>query len=581
MRAGLAELDMLRGFAERLRNAGHGEKDGIVAEATHWLGCSAPTFYRRLREIGAAKERKLRSDKGDSKISYDELLTLSTLWSGAGCRRVNGKWLGSVDDAIDMALSNGWLTTRISGATALRLFTQYDLHRKQVGAPRPHTQLQSLHPNHVWQVDPSICIVYYSQRDGVRVLDERQFYKNKPDYVAKMTPLRVWRYVQTDHYSGSIYARYFEALGENQAVLFQFLMSAMLPTNAAHIMRGVPYCLIWDKGSANTSHGIQELLTALQVRHWAHTQGNSRAKGQVENGNNIVETRFESRLAFTRVPTVEQLNERLDDWLIAQNACAIHSRHGHTRYGLWQTVQASQLRNRPDEQICRELLTSKPEPRTVRGDLTVQWQGRTYGVDHVPDIRVGEVLQVVVNAYRAPAICIVREDAEGKTRFHVCEPQETNAAGFSVLAPIIGEAYAAKPDTGADKARKAQNQLAYGTADSGEVEKLRAKGVPAHEGRFDVWKDIAAKAAAAPQHIARRGTDLHVPNPVQVELKPLSLVEALRALREWLGRPISSPERELVAEWYPQGVPETDLGEIVNRLSQPAQEERPRLALVR
>lgn len=587
MHAGeLAELDMLRRYADRLRDADHGSRAAIVAEAASWLQCSQPTLYRRLREIGWTSGRKVRTDKGDSRVAYNELLALSAMWASASARRQNGKWVLTMQDCIDMARANGQLTVDISPATALRLMQQHGLHRDQVAAPTPHVQMQSLHPNHVWQIDPSVCIVYYSQRDGVRVLDEKKFYKNKPQYVEKMTPLRVWRYVCTDHYSGALYARYFSAAGENQETLFQFLMSAMQPQDSRHLMRGVPHCLVWDAGSANTSHGIQQLLTALQVRHWAHVPGNSRAKGSVENGNNLVEIHFEGRLSFRSVPSVEELNAHLDDWLIAWNSTRKHSRHGHTRYGLWQTIQQSQLRLRPDEATCRALLTSRPEPRLVRGDLTISYAikghgSAQYSVEHVPNVRVGDQLQVVVHAYRAPAICVVQQDAEGRTRFIECTPIETNAAGFNITAPVFGESYARKGDTAADTARKDQAEAAFGTRDVAEAEKARAGGAVAFGGAIDPFKDVREAAAAAPAHIVRRGSEMNLPNPVQIELKPLSLVEALRALREWLGRPIAADERQRIEQWYPQGVPETELQDIVNRLSQPAQEERPRLAIVR
>lgn len=585
MHAGeLAELDMLRRIADRLRNAGHGGKDDIVSEATQWLGCSAPTLYRRLRDIGWTSGRKQRTDKGDSRVAYNELVELSAMWASE--RRLNGKWVGTLDDVISMARSNGKLSVDISAATASRLFQLHGLHRNQVSQPAPHVQMQSLHPNHVWQVDPSLCVVYYSQKDGVRVLDERKYYKNKPAEVARFTPLRVWRYVAVDHYTGALYARYYEASGESQETLFRFLMDAMAPSDTRHIMRGVPHCLVWDAGSANTSHGIQQLLTALLVRHWAHTPGNSRAKGSVEQGNNLVEVRFEGRLRFKKVPSVEELNADLADWLVWLNATQEHTRHQHTRYGLWQTILQTQLRTRPEEAVCRNLLTSRPEERLVRGDLKVQFAVKGHGsaeysVEHVPNIRVGDKVQVVVHAYRAPAICVVQQDADGRTRYIECEPVQTNAGGFDITAPVFGEAYKRKADTVADEARKAQADAAYGTRDVAEAEKLRAKGAPAFGGAIDPFKDIRESAAQAPSHIVRRGTELHVPNPVQIEVKPLSLVVALRNLREWLGRAITPAEREQISQWYPQGVPETDLQDIVNRLSQPIQEERPRLAIVR
>jgi hypothetical protein len=306
----------------------------------------------------------------------------------------------------------------------------------------------------------------------------------------------------------------------------------------------------------------------------------------VENGNNLVERGFEGLLGLCHLPSVEELNAELAPWLIKFNATEIHGRHKHTRYGLWQTIQTHQLRDRPAEENCRNYMTSKPEQRTVRGDLTIQFAvpghgSLSYSVADVPNVCVGKVLQVVVHAYRVPSICVMQEDVEGLLQFIACDPIQTDAAGFPLGAPVFGQNYKRHADTVADTGRKAISQLAYGTTDSAEVDKLQAKGIAAFNGEIDPFKHVREAAAAAPSHMVRRGTELHVPNPVQIELKPLSLVEALQNLRVLFGRPIKPEERELLAQWYPQGVPETDLQDIVNRLSQPIQEERPRLAIVR
>jgi hypothetical protein len=403
-----------------------------------------------------------------------------------------------------------------------------------------------------------------------------------------MNPLRVWRYVQTDHTTGAIYARYYALKGESSESVFEFLMDAMAPRDPRHIMRGVPRQLERDAGSANKSHAVQHMLTALQVRHWSHVPGNPRAKGQVEQGNNLVELDFEGRLPFCAVPSVEELNSHLDEWLVAKNSEPFY-RDGKllgSRYGLWQMIRAEQLRFRPERAQCELLLQSKPEPRVVRGDLTISFSVKGHGsarysVEHIEGISNGDTVDVVVSAYHAPNICILRKDDENRVRYVECTPQQVDHFGFPIDAPVIGERFAAKAETPADTRRKDLAEIAYGTRDLAEARKAKDKGVVPFDGRIDPFKDIREAAALAPSHIVRRGTELHVPNPVQIELKPLSLVEALQNLRVLFGRSIKPEERELLTQWYPSGVPETDLQDIVNRLSQPIQEERPRLAIVR
>lgn len=134
---------------------------------------------------------------------------------------------------------------------------------------------------------------------------DREFYKNKLENYAKVK-FKVYRYVMYDRASGAIVPWYTEAAGENQHSLFNFLMFAW-GQQAGRLIHGVPYFLLWDKGSANTSAAIKELLRQLEVTPLEHEAGNSRAKGGVEGANNIVETQFESRLRFEPVEDVAQL----------------------------------------------------------------------------------------------------------------------------------------------------------------------------------------------------------------------------------------------------------------------------------
>ncbi|MCD2164674.1 hypothetical protein [Comamonas koreensis] len=69
-----------------------------------------------------------------------------------------------------------------------------------------------------------------------------------------------------------------------------------------------------------TKHAIKSLLASLEVEAITHEAGNSRAKGGVENANNIVETQFESRLRFEPVNSVAELNATAQAWAEAYNA---------------------------------------------------------------------------------------------------------------------------------------------------------------------------------------------------------------------------------------------------------------------
>ncbi len=169
-------------------------------------------------------------------------------------------------------------------------------------------------------------------------------------------------------------------------------------------MHGVPEILMMDAGSANLSGLFLNLLERLGVRHLTHLPGNPRAKGQVEQCQNLVETQFEGRLAFHRVTCVEQLQQAADRWRRHYNAWAVHTRHGRTRNTMWLTINEDQLRIAPPLELLRELVTTKPEERVVRADMTdthaVKGFGRrTYALHMLPGVVPGMRVRVVGNPY--------------------------------------------------------------------------------------------------------------------------------------------------------------------------------------
>lgn len=591
MDGALAEIDYLRSVVARLQRAGHGGMGKVIAEAEAALGVSRQTVFKRLRKVGWSSGRKIRADKGDSRVSKDEVIAVAAIM--AASRRQNGKLLLPVCDAIDIAIANGRLEERVAPDTMLRLMRLHSCHPDMLAAASPHVNMRSLHPNHVWQLDASVCVLYRLNNGKVGVMDQRKFNERKPRELAKIINDRVLRYAVTDHSSAELYGRYYETAGEDQETLFDFLMHAFANSpEKGCLMHGVPSMLVWDAGSANQAHGIRNLLTMLMVRHWAHVPGNPRAKGQVERTHDIIERKFEGRLAFTRIDSVAQLNAHFVPWMKAMNGNAKHSRHGHTRSAVWQLIKPEELRLAPPVEICRELTIARPQPRTVKGNLTISfackgYDSAFYDVSSLANIRVGDQVMVASNPYRSPSILIIGEDESGGVCYTPIEPIARDQYGFAYSSPVFGESYRAPSDTIADTARKEVNELAYGERDTLDAANARAKGRLAFDGEIDPFADVRKKAAEVPAHIQRRGTELHVPNPVQTELKPLSHVQALFELRARLGRAVEPSEATLVQELYPDGVPETEFDQLVDRITNPQAtepalvEERPRLFAVK
>ncbi len=359
--------------------------------------------------------------------------------------------------ALEMLIADG-KAPRVSAATVARVMKQNMCHPKQLATPSAHTQQKSLHPNHVWQVDASVCVLFYLPKGGMQVMDEKKFYKNKPANVKKIENDRVIRYVMTDHYSGSIYVEYVYG-SESSENLIEIFLNAIQKRSAQEPMHGVPNILYTDKGCANTSGLFRNLLERLDVTFIPHATGNSQAKGQVENAQNIVETQFEGRLRFMQINNIQELNAQATAWRMYWNETKIHSRTKRSRNAVWQTIKPEQLRIAPPMELCRELISTVPVEKTVKANLTVShaiqgYGSQDYDVRHVDGVYPKAKLQIVVNPYRAPCIDVLTKDQHGNEVIFTCEPMQVDWVGFGNDAAIIGEEIKAMPQSKIDENRK-------------------------------------------------------------------------------------------------------------------------------
>ncbi|MBI2397704.1 MAG: DDE-type integrase/transposase/recombinase [Xanthomonadales bacterium] len=564
-------LSILQPLMLKLEDDGsHGSRGALVRDAANKLSCSPQAVWQDLKSLGYASDRKQRNDAGRSAVPDKEVMKVAGIISAA--YRDNDKRLMSIGAAMQKARANGLLTVACSERTMARRMMQLKVHFRQVERPSAHVRLRSNHPNHVWEIDPSLCVLYRlpDGRVGVMRADDELIYKNKLENLEILhRSKKLWRYVQWDHASSAIFVRYFETPGESTEVLFDFLVEATSKRDR-FLMHGWPSLIYWDKGSANRSAPIKNMFSHLGVRHETHKARAARAKGGVENANNLVECQFESGLAFMGVPTIEELNRLVDDWQIDLNSMAICSRHGHTRYGAWQMIRSEQLLIGPPAEELRMLLNSAPVERKITGDLCVSFGGLRYSVEHIADLSAGDQVRVSTNAHRKPNVWVIAKDRGGIERYTECTPMQKDQFGFYEGAATIGEEYKPHVERPVDVARKDLREMAFGTRDENEAIAARKRGRVAFDGAIDPYKHIADRKSQLPQFMQRRGTEMDVPTPVQIELKPLDHVAALKALASILRRRITPEENALVAQLFPAGVPEDEINALAERINAPA-----------
>ncbi|VFR73345.1 Phage transposase [plant metagenome] len=558
---------------------GHGRKEGVYVAACAELGISRPTLLRALGEVALRAPRRRRSDAGKVALPRREAVVISALLMES--HRKNSKRLLSIGQAVEILRANPSEGVRaecvdtstgevkpLSDSAVTRALRHYGLHPDQLLQPSPAVELRSLHPNHVWQIDASMCVLYYlnartEQESGLQVMERDRFYKNKPKNLKTIENDRVWSYEVTDHNSGAIQLTY--VLGAESGANLSESFIQFIQQHEGEPFYGVPLILMMDMGSANTSGLFTNLARRLDVQVIPHAVGNARATGQVEKARDIIERSFEPGLKLQRVDGLDMLNAKARLWSRWYNETKVHSRHGRTRFAQWMTIGADQLRVAPPIELCRELLTHAPVKRKVNDYLRVEFKGRQFDVSSVPRIMVGESVHVTYNPYRSDQAYIIDTDAEGKELLYPVALVQRDDAGFATTANVIGEDYRRHADTVADINRKEVEQVAMDapTLDAAAAAR-KAKALP-FGGRVDAMRVI--EQAPKQTYLPRRGTDLQVETTVAVAAP--AILTHFHAATELARRGLQM-NPELVAtlrSLHPDGVPELELDALQARLT--------------
>lgn len=569
---------LIHAAASELLAAPHGSKSRIAARLAEQMGCSVQTAYRRLSAVVATvKPRKRRSDAGDLSLSRDEARDIAALVEET--RRLTGSGALPIEEAVEILRANGRIEAArvdrgsgewnpLSTSAICRAIRHYGFHPDQLSAPSPATRLSSPHPNHCWQIDPSVSRQFYLADDGTRWMRSSEFYRGKPDNFARISDKRLWRYVITDHCSGCI--ELFYVLGsETSANLLSALIYAMTQRSDG-TMHGVPKMLMMDPGSANKAGSTGTLIEACGIELIINERENARAKGQVENANYIVETHFEAALKL-RAPacSLDEINGLAWQWSRAYNATRVHGRTGMTRRDGWLRITPEQLKLAPAVEVLRQLGTGKPKSCVVR-DCMIQFRGHSYDVCGVPGLINRQRVDVVLNVLdpEGSVRVLMPGELHGRPMHYVVPKIARDEWGFLETAARIGTEFKARPETPADAARKELDRVAMAVENDAEAAAVRKAKRLAFGGQVDPMKHLREASIApalpragtaapinAPQVVAAQRIE---PPPVRAEIPPLNHVEAAMRLKPLVERAgcVWTPELYArTAERWPDGVP--------------------------
>ena len=523
-----ARAQIIHQLAEDMRTGERKERTALVRRAALALGLDPKSVYRLLREAGWESGRKTRRDAGQSAVDEDLALAVGGLVKQA--TRANGKRTLTIEGTRRLLAAQGYGVadaetgeiTMPSSKTLSTVMRRLGCHPDQVARGKATGRLRSLHPNHAWQVDSSVCVLFYLPGGKkMRLMDETLYNAKKPGRLVEIGRQRVIRYVVTDHCTHSLYVRYDQAAGEDAAGVLTTLIEAMSDRGPRDPMHGVPSILYMDKSGGNQSSLIRNFCATLGITLHYHAAGNAPATGSVEVAQNIVEREFESRLRFADVRDLEQLQEMADRWRRHYNAHAVHRRLACTRNAAWLRITPEQLRV-TDRETLTAVAQWGEQTRRVRHDYTISVNTRSHGT-HTYDLRtlalhgihVRDEITVVLNPFNAPEIVVSKTMPDGtELRFNVA-PMQRDENGFDMDAPVIGQEWGTAVETPVDRATAKMDELA------------RTDG---EQARPWIHIDPMADVREAPLHLRREGT------PLQMEAReapavPLTRAQAAQRLR--------------------------------------------------
>lgn len=565
----------------QLEAAAHGQGGKLIDDFSALHGRSKQTVWRWLGTFaGYQTGRKKRTDAGTTKLPEESLVFIAA--SKNLSVRANGKATKPTCVAMNIADANG-LEVNVGASQINRILRRRKLDTKSQANARNHTQMRSLYPNHVHQIDPSLCLIYYVGKRQL-MMTEAEFNKNKPAAMDKVK-LKVWRYVRYDHASGSLDVRYFEAAGENQRSLFEFLLWTW-GEQPQRLSYGIPKLLLWDKGSANTSAGIKRLLDALGVRHETHATHHAWVKGGVENGNRIVEMHFESRLRDQPVNCVEELNASAELWVRDYNANAIkhvdsrvqrESGEKLVRDELWQMIlrTPNALIKLPERKVCAWFLTGVETTRQVRNGLITyvhpELEGsRTYDLSQWAEFYSQKDKVKVSPLLLAEGEIRVEIEQLGKEPLvvQVGPVKDFDSFGRMMSGVVIGEEMRSAKHTLAEQAAKDIAKAAYGDVNLDEAEDMLRKNVRPFQ-QFNDGKGVVAHShlgqGELPKRLLPTAKELDTPAVAaamgnKLELSRMSSVVMMRWMADRLGSEwdaaTMNPELQ---RRFPDGATEDDL----------------------
>ena len=506
-------------MARELRESKPSERKAVLARYQVLYGYCNKRLYEIAANFGFRSGRNPRADKGKGNLSDDQIKFVAAVIHKTG--RENKGPIMPVENAMEFAIDNGILgRDEVSVGTMQRILRERQMDKKRLKAPTPHTEMRSLHPNHVHLVDVSTCIQYYLDDNGMKIMREDEFYANKFENFKKVkTPLQ--RYILTDHFSGFMFVKYYMSAGETAENLFDFIVSSWEAKEERNFpFQGVPFAMLMDGGCRAKARAMGDgFWDGLGIEIIPGTPGNSRRQGAVEVSHDIWEKWFETRLRIDPANEIEDLNRKARGFCIWFNATRPHTRTKMSRLSGWMMIKGEQLRELPERSVLQDLM-NKPEVERTVTNHRISFEGKEFNLKHA-GIPHGTKVKVIKNIWKWKDGIITVSYNNTLYEAKAIEKLPAELGGFSVNAAIIGQEYKSQPETATQKAVKRLNELATGSSQP-DKKAMPFAGLNAFEGFAEKVGNMSA--------LPKRGMPIELARPSG--LSQIPIIELFKRLRD-------------------------------------------------
>ena len=431
-------------LAAELSAATNGMRKKLISRYAGLWGCSEKSIYQHAKSGGWQSGRKPRRDAGGIKVEDLQEHHFEKLLAHLAHVKRRAKKPPIAKGILDLETAGIIPTGRMTVAAFSRWARAHGVNWRGDWQPRRmrdnHVTLRTEGPNHVHQLDASVCVYWYQEPKGGKLActgTEKTFYKNKPGDELR----RVIRWIVCDMCTDAFHVEY--TLDETVVSVAEVLYAAWQRKERFDILPfcGVPRAIYFDRHSSHWARDIQNLLEACEVAVIPTMPQSPRSHGAVETLHGMWEKWFELDQVLDPPQSLDELNARAVSMAAYLNArdhrrLAEGCEWGRSRsaaWNNWMLAHPAELRIPRPWEIFKNLVQHADEA-TIQRDGLIRYHGGKYRVPRdLWQIAGGQRVTLNVSPFREGQV-----DVRFGAKIYPCAAIGTDAFGKPADANLMG-----------------------------------------------------------------------------------------------------------------------------------------------